>query len=221
MIRCLRISFDCRSKDSASLVFEVNQLADQLRYFGYALGKGLHVVRGEDPREVNLTAYFTGRDAWAVAQKDERDHLGFHMECVLKDTRGSPRVTELKVRSGEPIPSCDCGRKAKPALDLWCTPESDAPPLLCSEGGVVEFYKLPLSMESLERLDMWRKTCIPIAKLHLDDLGDGPYDRWAGSQLASKTSWIGREAAALAKLLTKELGRKVRAFRPPANVMRL
>lgn len=221
MIKHLRISFGCRLKDPESLLFEVDQLAGQMRLYGYVLGEGLHVGRGEDPREVNLTAYFIGKDAWTLAQKDERDHVGFHLECALKQTRGTPRVTELKRSREGPVPVCTCGAKARPALELWCTPETDCPPLLCSKGGVVEMYRLPLSVDSLLRLDRWRTACIPIAKLHLDEIGDGPYDRWASSQLKSKSSWIGRESIALAKLLTKELGRAVRSCHPPADLMRL
>jgi hypothetical protein len=220
MLTYQRIIFQSRAKVAYDLVFHLEHLARELCRYGYIIGDSMMVEFGEDPRTVWLSAYFTGKDAWKTALKDERDHVGFHLEEARLVARGEPRILRLKPPRPAPVPSCKCPKSAKPPLDLWCTPESKCPPLLCSEGGVVEYYKLPLSFESIQRLELWQRTVTNIAQLRLA-LDHEPYEKWAAKELRSKTSWIGKESKSLATDLTKELGRKVRAFRPPVDLMRL
>jgi hypothetical protein len=220
MLTYQRISFHTRSKVAFDLVFHLEGLGRELFRYGYVIGKHLTVECGEDPQEVFLSAYFTGKDAWKTAQKDERDHVEFHLKEARSASRGEPRMISLKPPRPTPVPSCKCSKSAKPPLDLWCTPSSKCPPLMCSEGGVIEFYKLPLSAQSIDDLNTWREAAATVATLG-DDIGEGPYEKWASKELASRTSWIGKESKRLAASLSRELGRKVRPFHPPVDLFRL
>jgi len=220
MLTYQRIIFYSRFKVAYDLVFHLEHLAEDLCRYGYAIGQHMVVEFGEDPREVWLSAYFTGRDAWKTAWADERDHLSLHRDGVRSASRGEPRHVDLKPPRPTPVPSCKCPKNARPPLDLWCTPMSKCPPLMCSKGGVIEFYKLPLSHESIRRLNTWQETVSAVAGLKVA-IGDRPYEKWAGKELASRSSWIGKESLSLARALSKELGRKVQAFGPSVDLMRL
>lgn len=220
MLTYQRIVFRSKAKLALDLVFELEHLASELCRFGYTIGEHSTVEFGEDPRTVWLSAYFTGRDAWRTALRDQRDHLAFHLKGVRAAARSDPRVLRLKAPRPTPVPSCKCPASAKPPLDLWCTPRTKCPPLMCSEGGVIEFYKLPLSMDSIGRLEQWQRTVTHVAEHYLQ-FDDGPYEKWAERELSLRRSWIGRESQRLASDLTKELGREVRALRPPVDLMRL
>jgi len=91
---------------------------------------------------------------------------------------------------------------------------------MCSKGGVIEFYKLPVSYESLRALWTWNDACAGLASLSVATL-HGPYDEWARKELSGKTSWVGRESNRLAKVLSKEIGRKIVAHGPPVHPFRL
>ena len=88
---------------------------------------------------------------------------------------------------------------------------------MCSKGGVVEFYKLPLSLETLQGLWKWTEVCESVSGLSSMKASDAPYEKWSDRQLCSRTSWIGKESWRLARAVAKETGRKVIANAPPIS----
>lgn len=92
---------------------------------------------------------------------------------------------------------------------------------MCSKGGVIEFYKLPLSHEGIDALWNWNEAVCALAVLRGLNGEKGPYLGWAKKQLSNKTSDMSRESVRVARLVSKETGRKVIAVAPPIHPMRL
>jgi hypothetical protein len=220
MIALYEITFRPKRGEEDYIHSVTAQFLSELLDHGYILGEGRSVYYAPDKKRVVVRAYFTGRDAWRVAQKDHRGLIQMHWKSIKESSTRPPSVIELKRPWGSPVPSCKCKRGAKPALDLWCTPESQCPPLLCSKGGVVEFYKLPIDPETLRMARLWERVVRQMAGLAFD-VFEHPHRDWAKQQLYDHSSWITGEAKRLATVLSVELGREVRAFCPPVHIFRL
>lgn len=222
MIILQRITFRPRKGEADWVFGNVRTLADQMLVGGYILGTSMGVHQNADGTGVSLTAYFTGRGAWRAVTRDTRDGVRTDLETIAKATLGEPIVEVLRRPGSVPAPSCRCKRTSKPPLDLWCTPHTEAPPLLCSLGGIIEYYRLPIPDRLLGDLNRWNIETRAIGSLYLNLDSDfkRPSFRWAERHLNDPNSAVNLEAKRLAKALTKHVHRKVLTHCPPVHLMR-
>lgn len=208
---------------------------ETMRERGYILGEEMAFWIDGDWGHVNAIAAFIGEHACEAALEDES------VKKMLCDSHEKPagrisfaqamasakefeigKLEFARLAGNSPLPCCNCPRGSTGPLDLWCTPWSKAPPLLCSEGGVVEYWRLGLSELMYYQLNEWRESVEPLVLLAVNSVTrDLPSGKQAARLLRDKRSWVSKASIALAKDVSKEIGRPVRAFCPPYHVFRL
>lgn len=216
-----QITFTATRGNEIPLRLSVEEFAESLCEEGFALGERLSVTPSPDRKCVILSGYFIGEKAWQDAWESENISIRESKRMMLRKFRGEPSVLCLQRSIAEPVPSCRCKGGMPTLLDIWCTPSSRCPPLLCGKGGIFPYYKLPLSYETRTRLSEWHSAASSICKMWDWDHGLAPYRKWAKQQLHSKTSDLSRFAYELSRVVTKETGIKTRAFCPPLHPFRL
>jgi hypothetical protein len=208
-------------KNATYILSHVQQALDAMWDEGYVLGTDQSAWIEPGHAQVVGTAIFIGEDAWAAAQVSE----SFSLKLALQEKSVRRAYVEARMLAREDggLPVCRCEPGSTPPLDLWCTPKSKAPPLLCSEGGVVQYWKLPLSDSLKYDLNRWRHITERLANMALEyePVDRCPYHEQATAWLADPNSWISGFSKSLAQRTEAELGRKVRAFNPPYHPFRL
>jgi hypothetical protein len=211
------------STPQTGLHFQVAFMANQCDKYGYFVGTGNALWRDPaDARVVWARWVMTGVDAFKYLwTKDSR--LNDDMDPRRDVREGIAREPEvIKLKPAETRYSCKCKVGSTPALDLWCTPSSLYPPLLCSKGGVIPMYRLPLSFGTLVLLEKWNRCATAIARLGLllDEKRNADIHAFMNSQQEPASTYAKLTRAAQ-DAVEKETERKVNVFWPPYHLFRL
>lgn len=219
MITALEITYRVKPGCADAARVDLGLLVRPLWANGYILGSNWSVRLNRQQTQASLFAYFTGHDAWNTFQHDPGSGGELSIEALSRDTVGTPRVAEHKRPWGGPVPACKCRKGERPPLDLWCTPRSKCPPLMCSKGGVIPYYALPMQGLTRFQLHQWHIAAQSLACIFLDS--QSLYRQMAEKELNDPKSVLSRESVRLAHEASAQLGRKVVARCPPIHLFRL
>lgn len=203
-------------------MFYVRSLRSDFDRFGYFVGSDSSVWRDpHDKRVIWAHWTMTGSDAWKhlwaaqldPADLDARNHLRGELACDPEVVKLMPSRTHY---------SCKCSAKTSPALDLWCTPRSMYPPLLCSKGGAIPMYRLHLSPPTLVLLGMWNDLARVISDIgtRFDRSETADFRQFLISQKSETSSYF-KITRQTRDAVEKETGRKVNIFDRPYSIVRL
>lgn len=214
-----QVAFRSLDENPEPLEFDVAQFLGELQRQGFALRSGASTVRAADGRTILLTANMIGDRAWVDAWSKPHEAFRFNKECIRRQSDGTPVVRVFRKSVSRPFPTCRC-RGGKPlALQVWSTPGSGCPPLLCADRGVFPMYRLGLSRDTVHKLFEWNEVVALTASLAGPLENRIPYGSWGAKELHSKRSWINREATQLAERVHAETGIKASATVPPMSVL--
>lgn len=211
-------------EQTSRLAYLMNIFMSDLARLGYIIPRGSSVFRdAADRRLTRCHLVMTGRGAFVHAwSRDKRLEDNAFLEDLKESVAAPPQVVEL--RRGRQYHSCRCPRRDRPSLELWCTPQSDYPPLMCSKGGCIAMYRLPLSDVTCWMLEEWNVMAKGLASIELDiELGsDSPSPQWSRflqRQTGSRGSDFQKLSARVARRVEKETGRKVNVHKSPFHLM--
>lgn len=224
----LELVWKCKKGDIAPATNSVGMTLRNLDEAGYIIGHGstnsvaaAYVHPDHAKNTISLHAWFIGAGAWKAAlEEHEADGANvFSIYDFCLTTTIPTAVIDHTKGSHRPYPQCKKALSSKPLLRFCATEGSRCPPLLAAEGGVVAQWKLPTSYKTRERLYRWNDRARHVAAL-MGELGETePFRAWAKREISSSTSILGKEARALAAVVTAETGVRVDPKGPYFSMM--
>lgn len=220
----MKITFETKPSKIKDLRFHVVRWSSELTYYGFALSQGLS-IHAHGASGVSVVGHFVDKAAARAAiTVTAHESVAEVFEDVQKLLSCKPTVEPIWVDGG--IPTCRCGAKRPPPLNLWGTPMSEAPALLCSKGGTVPCYKYAITEQTWRRMRNWNKAVQSLGRLYFISGGGAPgfapeISRVAKKMLHAKNGIVAKESKELARELSEQIGRKVQAFVPPVHIFKL
>lgn len=214
-----QISFRSQDANPEPLEFDVGILLRQLRLLGFVVGHGSSTVYCKDRHSIMMTAFFIGESAWKDAWKGAVEGLQFEKRCIERQSDGEPAVVSIRKSVSRPFPVCRCRGNKPTGLRVWCTPDTQCPPLLCEDRGVFPLYRLPLSQATRRQLNEWHAITTLVSELVGTTGKRVPFAAWAETELSSAKGWISKESIRLARIVQSETGIPTTATRPPVSLL--
>lgn len=219
---CL-ITFDAK-RDALRVSDAVGRWALHLGTLGYLVRTlTMHYRDPSSDHRVVGRWVMTGRGAFRHAwAKEQRYQFPFdngrkEIEPLLKSP---PQVVQLRQSSS--YVSCRCRVGAKPPLNLWCTPSSDYPPLMCSKGGCIPMYRLPLTLETCYLLDEWKSLASTLASIATSVWKmPGSWEAFERAETSDTRGEFRTLTLKVAAEVERETKRTVNAFANPYHIMKL